>query len=468
MFLTLALMGSLQPLPARSQTNENADRVLDQAIETIGGLTALEQISSIRLDLITQWTSLHFGDHPFGGTVSLERHSDLRNYSTGSWRNTRTFTLLGVGAAVTDVVRDTIGGRTQPGPNGPHEVPLNIAYVVERRELFAFAPERMLLQGRRAADRRRLMDTTIDGTVHARIAATIDAFPAVMFLRLPDFLPSMVRFVADETNDFGLAPWGVQEIEFWYAAWRRQTGGVLLPFQRDVRRMGKTYKRMTVLRLELNPPAPADSFAIAATTVQAYFETQRRPMWQFEIDSVKLVDSGLVAFPQAAGASGAVRLADGWLIFESGQAAESWDLLLAGIARLEPAARILGTVVTWPVGNGGLRQAARNGVPVWIAPPAAKGYGASLLGQQSVMRNVPTARWLRLGQDSVWVEPVWADGGEGNLAIYVPRYRLLYYAAGVAPFGRAQREAVAQRLRARGMIVDRVGDRAAFGAAVGR
>ena len=73
----------------------------------------------------------------------------------------------------------------------------------------------------------------------------------------------MVRFRADETNDMGLAPWGLHEVEFWYSNWALVPPGVMLPRQRDVQRVGKPYKRMTVLQAMINAPAPADSFAIS-------------------------------------------------------------------------------------------------------------------------------------------------------------------------------------------------------------
>ncbi|MBL0179389.1 MAG: hypothetical protein IPP98_09735 [Gemmatimonadetes bacterium] len=68
-------------------------------------------------------------------------------------------------------MRDTIAVRLMPAaPNAaPAWGPLNLAYVDERRELFAFAPERLVLQLRHDPALRQLADTTIDGAAHARL-----------------------------------------------------------------------------------------------------------------------------------------------------------------------------------------------------------------------------------------------------------------------------------------------------------
>ena len=58
---------------------------------------------------------------------------------------------------------------------------------------------------------------------------------------------SAARFRADAPNDFGLVEWGMMDVETWYSAWRKQPGGLVYPFQWDVRRVGRPYKRMTVV-----------------------------------------------------------------------------------------------------------------------------------------------------------------------------------------------------------------------------
>ncbi len=134
---------------ALKPNDPRAEALIDRAVARMGGRAALDGITSIRLDMMTQWQRTTFGDHPFGDQPSYERNVEVRDYPTNNWRNTRQF-LPGTLAAV-DVVRDTVGGRSLDTPNGtPMVQPLNIAYVEERRELFTFAPERTLQLARQA------------------------------------------------------------------------------------------------------------------------------------------------------------------------------------------------------------------------------------------------------------------------------------------------------------------------------
>jgi len=157
---------------------------------------------------------------------------------------------------MTDVLGESPSFRDRLGAR--RWAPLNIAYVDERRELFAFAPERLVFSLRHASALRALNDTLIGGQAHARLATTVDGWPSTVFVRRSDALPATVRFRADEKADFGLPPWGVHEVEFWYSDWQTVPGGALLPRQRDVRRFGHPYKRMTVLAMQVNAPTPPE------------------------------------------------------------------------------------------------------------------------------------------------------------------------------------------------------------------
>src|SRR5262249_5165521 len=149
-----------------------------------------------------------------------EIHSDLRDYSIMAWRNTRRSPAGGSWREITDIVRDTVAIRrfTPPAASGASAAtapwsPLTIAYADEPREIFTLAPERLLLAARAAGDLRVLSDTTIAGAAHARLAATVGHFPATLFIRRSNALPTMVRWHAAQPNDFGLVPWGEMEVE---------------------------------------------------------------------------------------------------------------------------------------------------------------------------------------------------------------------------------------------------------------
>ncbi|MBL0179388.1 MAG: hypothetical protein IPP98_09730 [Gemmatimonadetes bacterium] len=51
-------------------------------------------------------------------------------------------------------------------------------------------------------------------------------------------------------------------------------------------RLGVPYKRMTVLAMAVDAPAPADSFAISDSVARVYLATEQRPMWQVDLASM--------------------------------------------------------------------------------------------------------------------------------------------------------------------------------------
>ena len=443
-----------------SASSPNAGRaiaLLDRAIVRMGGEGALRAITSIRMDVMTQWQRTHFGTHPYADAPSYERHADLRDYATNSWRNTRTF-LPGTSGSV-DVVRDTVGARWSSGPNNTTvAAPLNVAYVDERRELFAFAPERTLLLARAARDLRAAGDTTIDGVVHARVAATVDGFPATWFLRSTDALPAMVRFTADETNDFGLAPWGRQEVELWYAGWARVAPGVLLPRQRDVKRVGRPYKRMTALAITINAPAPADSFAIDEAMVRRFLAEERRPMWAVSLDSTKIEQEAFATFSPWTGTSGAVRIGGRWVLLETGQAPGASKNVAEWLRATTGTPVGVGIVARVSTGNGGAAWLADQRLPVYVAPGALPvvrhAAGAARLARMTV---IAANRWMHVGTDSLWLERVDYPDATGTLVVYSPTLRWLYSPMWGVPTYQAENDALLARLRQRGLQVEVAG-----------
>lgn len=463
LLLLLALPGTVG-----AQTPEARQQALDllgRAIARMGGEPALRGVTAIRLDVMTQWQRISFADHPYPDQPSYERNVELRDYATRSWRNTRQFLPGPAGLAIVDVVRDTVAARLAPGaPSAPPSwAPLSVAYVDERRELFAFAPERMLLLARESPTLGMLPDTTINGIRHARVRATLDGWDARIALRVSDGLPAMVRFRADETNDFGLAPYGEQEVEFWYSGWTMVPPGVLLPRQRDTRRVGRPYKRMTVLTTTINPPAPADSFAIADSTVTAFFRTQNRPMWAAPLDSARIVQDAWATFPPWAGVAGAVKVGGGWVLIEAGQAPGATQLVADWLAGAAPSVPLWGAIVTWPAtGSGGVRWFAEQKLPLY-AGVGAGAFTSRMLGPDARAATIVAApRWIRVRADSLWVEPLDVPDFGGALAVYVPALKWLYLSPGNAPLARPELDAMVSRLKTRGLEVGFIGSVRAF------
>ena len=456
------------PTPAQSRpANIPASAILDSAIARMGGQQRLESIERVRLDMLTQWLQAGFTTRPMPDVSSYERNTDLRDYTTRGWRNTRQFFGGPPNSAIISLVNDTVAAFGRMAANqATIWGPLNVAYVTERRELFAFAPERMLLNAR-ASNAVALPDTVVDRGVHARLRATVDGFPATFFIRRSDWTTTMVRFLADEIADFGLAPYGLMEVEFWFSGWRAVAPGVLYPHHWDVVRAGLPYKRMNVILASFNPPATVDSFVVPDSVRAAFFATQNKPMWDVTLDSARIVNASFATFgaPQL-GISGAVRVGGSWVLLETGQAPKVAERVVAALARIAPGEKVAGAVVSPPrTSNGGIPWLAAQRIPVWVGS-GAKPYADLVQRQQKqppVGAAITSGRWQRVGTDSLWLESMDFPDMAGTLVVYSPSLKWAYSSAAVSP---GNLQLMLARLRNRGFGVETFGSARAVSAPV--
>lgn len=440
------------PLPVHG-ADSLAISIVDTALARMGGADNLARIERVRREMLTQWLRISFADRPFPDGPSYELHTDTRDYSQRAWRNERKFGFGDRAPALIDIVLDTVAIRQFNGPWAP----LNVAYVDERRELFTFAPERLLLLARSAPDLRAGADTLINGRPHARLTATVEGFPATLFIGRGDGLPAMARFRAAAPNDFGLVPWGEMEVEFWYSRWAPTEVGAILPTQWDIRRVGEPYKRMTVLGIAFDTVATAETFAVSDSLRAAYFASATKPMHDVPLDSARVAEGRFAIFAGIGSPAGAVKLGGEWVLLETGQAPLSANRALAWLARHEPAP-IAGAVVTFvAVTNGGSVELARRGIPLRTAPGAVPILETILRNHGSRLpagAPVAQAEWLSVGSDSLWLEPIDLPDASGSLLVYSPTLKWVYSASAFAPL---QRGRVLARIRSHGWAVERIG-----------
>ncbi|MDB4917815.1 MAG: putative peptidase [Gemmatimonadetes bacterium] len=453
-------------MPAKGQSA--ATSALDTAIARMGGATVLRGIERARFEMITQWQRSVFDDRRYADQPSYEWHSDLRDYSTSSWRNTRRFVAATTWREGTDVVQDSVAIRRSPGGAGGVASPaivaagawttLNIAYVDERRELFAMAPERLLLAMRGAPDLRALPDTTIAGVANARVIATLSGVPTTVYLHRGDGMLAGATFRATETNDFGLVPWGEMTVEFWYSSWRKYPTGISYPHQWDVRRVGQPYKRMTVLGATFNPPAQPDSFTVSDSLRAAYFRTAMRPMHDIPIDSARIVDGRFVSFATPGAPAGAVKLGKRWVLLEGGSAPISIERASAWLKGNDASTQVAAALLTLSgAGSGGAGWLTSQRVPLFAARGAMRSVAHSLNGYHASsqgLSEVKSGRWLKVDGDSLWMEPIDLPDAPGSLLVYVPSLEWIYTGMAV---GALQLDIALARARAKGWKVTRTG-----------
>ena len=479
MFWTFVLLSSLvatvrpvlqRPTPVAARTDLRAMAIVDSAIAQMGGLDALRGIRTARYSMVTQWLSTNFTPRPFEDAPSYELNSDMRDYTTRTWRNVRRF----AGPAwteITDLVIDTVAARysktplpsvANAGSTVDNWTALNVAYIDERRELFAFTPDRLVLLLRSAPDLRSRPDTVIGGIREAAVSATIDGFPTTAFFRRSDGFLTMARYHADESNDFGLAPWGPMTVEVWYSQWRTDAAShVRTPAQWDIARVGRPYKRMTVLSVAFNPALPADSLVLSDSVRSEYLAHARHPMADLPLTNARLAPDRMIALFQAPGGPvAAVKVGKGWVLLEPGNLPLNAARAASWLASNDAGSKVIGAVMGTALPSGGASWVSRKGLPIYVTQPGAKGDSASLENYGaplSTLHVVARGQWIkfqRAARDSLWVEPIDVPNLQGALLLYSPSLRWAYSSAIGEP---AQLTMVANRLRKRGWTVDIVG-----------
>lgn len=461
-FASLALLGAA----ASAQGQSTPTAVIDRAIDRMGGAATLQKIERARFEQMTLWHRQTFEDRPYGDVVgSFERVTDLRDYTLPAWRNTRRF--IGPVLAspeIVDVVRDTVAIRlSPPAPNATAAWnPLNIAYLDERRELFAFAPERLLLAARSAKDLRALPDTAIDGVAHARVHATVEGFPATITLRRTDGFPAFVRYVAAQPNDFGLAPYGAMEVEVWYGQWRSLANAgapVRYPMQLDVSRIGRPYKRITILSARFDVAASPDSFAVSDELRGKYMATATKAMWDMPLDSGRVIDGRFAVLGPPGFSPPAVKVGRSWILLEGTSVPERAEAMQGWLATRDAGTKLGGMLVTIPGAiRGEASWFARQGRPVYLGRGAQRGAQVVLKNWKvpaTAVTLVSRGRWTTFEGDSMWVEPFDAPGVNGGVVAWVPSLRWVYQGMSVDP---AVREQVLDLAKQRGWSVERIGN----------
>jgi len=397
-----------------------------------GGDSALRSLRTARYEYVTQWMRTSFANLPAPAASGVEVNTDWRDYGQGIWRYDRHF--LGSPAVIRNVVRDSVAITDLGQGWGP----LSGAYVQERDEVFLAAPERLLIRAHDAALAgmvRRGVDTVIGTASHARLLTNLDGREVTLFLRTSDAQLTGVRYRAAQPWDFGLAAWGEMEVETWYSRWT-VSGPFLVPYDYAINRVGRPYKRLSMVRVQLNAPVAEDSVLVPDALRARYLAEQRRAMFDVPVDSVGVGPEGFARFGVPGTPLGALRVREGWLLLGSGAAPLITDRALARLRRsgVPVVAAVLGTMTVG--GAGGAPSLARAGIPL-LGSSAARPFLAAMFAQQGLEPRgitwITGGGWQVIGGDSIWIEPVDLPDVEGGLLVWDPVRQWLYAGDGPGP-----------------------------------
>lgn len=427
--LAAALLAGAAALEA-AQAPDTPGALLARAVARSGGDSALRSVRTARYEYLTQWMRTSFENLPAPTASSVELNTDWRDYPRGVWRYDRRF--LGSPAVIRDIVRDSVA-ITDIGQGW---APLSGAYVQERDEVFLVAPERLLIRAHDEALAGRVRpgaDTVIGTATHARLQATLDGREITLFLRRSDAQLTGIRYRAAQPWDFGLAAWGAMQVETWYSRWT-VSGPFLVPFDYAIHRVGRPYKRLSMVRVQLNTPIPEDSITVPDALRARYLAEQRRAMFDAPVDSVAVSPEGFARFGVPGTPLGALRARQGWLLLGSGAAPLITERAVARLREsgVPIAAAVLGTMSV--SGAGGAPSLARAGIPLLAAATARPFLAAMFAHQGSETRGITwitAGGWRIVAGDSLWLQPIDLPDAEGGLLAWDPARRWLY--AGDAP-----------------------------------
>ncbi len=424
---------------------ETADSVTKRAIALMGGEPTLRGVERVAYQMMTQWQRTNFRTVPYTDQPSYEPHTDVRDYTLPAWRNTREFGR----SRIINIIRDSIALTNNTGKEFQ---PLSVAYVDERRELFLYTPDRLMLALRDAPDLALGADTVIGAEPHRRVTATLAGrFRSTVFFHRGTGLPTMLRFRAGHPNDFGLVAWGVMPVEVWYSGWRT-FGAVSMPVQWDILRVGAPYKRMTVQRAEFNPSFAADSFAVSSEQRAMYLSSSAtKPMHETVIRrDVKMATPELAMIMAFGIQAGAAKIGAGWLMLGAASTPFSYEYgqrLLDSLGATPVTAVLAGTSVT--ATNGGVFTAIDRGLPVYVSQASEKALRRIFEGAGRPVRGlirVKPGMIIGDGEFRVRLEPVDLPNAPGSVMAFSPRTGWLY-----VPDGTTALDVMVARERARSL-----------------
>jgi len=170
------------------------------------------------------------------------------------------------------------------------------------------------------------------------------------------------------------------------------------------------------------------------------------------------------------GSAGAVRIGGGWVLFETAQSEGSLPTIDAWLTRATGVGLAAGVVARPGMGNGGARWFARSNRALYVAPgtravvqsllatdPTSIAGSAKAVGKtapRTAMVVPTTPRWVRVGNDSLWLEAIDLPDAPGVLTAYSPTHRWVYSPMLGVPNYKPEYDALLARWRARGWIVE--------------
>ena len=438
--ITAAAAWALAPAYPLAQAETPGRALIAAAIAACGGEARLTGLRSLRLDAIGHEWALEQSERPEGPwlphyiqTIEVRdlEHARLRRQS-----QTRDWNFAQWSPASSVVVANGVAART----NGQRWAPGGVGDVHDAEDIFAFAPERLLLTARAAPDLATAPAKTLQGVVQDAVTFTAAGRHATLYLNRWTKRPTMLEVLRDD--QWGV--WGDVTERRWFSFWTLEHGGLWYPRQTTVEWNGLPFRDVSVMDLTVDAPVDDGSFQIPEETKQSYAASAAKPSGipALRLDETKAVElaPGVVQF---AGSWNVVviRQPDGLVILEAPISAAYTGDVLAAAARRFPDSTVKAVVTTsdaWPH-IGGVREYVARGIPVYaldlnmpilerlvkaprtLSPDTLAGRPAA-----PIWRTVSTRTTIGTGDRRVELVPVRGELGERMMIAWLPGIELVY------------------------------------------
>jgi glyoxylase-like metal-dependent hydrolase (beta-lactamase superfamily II) len=408
-----------------------------QSLTAMGGRQRLEDIHSVRLDVVSH-------------TLLMEQSYRQAPFITSYARDKTTLDLAGLRLRIethsiwpesdlneaesdsTLIATPTAGVRR--GAQG--DSPCSLADLDRTRERLALGPLRALLTALASPDLRYAPAEVLRETEHTVVAFTWNGVPVRLvfnpFNHLPDAVETSAHF-----NDFWYH-WGEVKQRVYWDNWR-YVQGVSYPSNEIIERNGAIWRSSQALDVTFNVALAGPDFDMDATAAQ---RSAAAKGWERPFDAGKNVQlaAGIDLY-RGSWNTTLVHQSDGVVILETPVSANFTRGIFEEAARKYPGEKITAVLLTsdsWPH-VGGIRFDVGAGLPIYAldlnlpllerllaASPAAAGGEEHDRPRPANWRVVAKKEVVGSGANRMELYPLRGASTERQYMVYFPEHRLLY------------------------------------------
>jgi hypothetical protein len=452
--------------------HSDARQWVRDAIAAQGGEAALRAVNAVRLRGIAEAYENAYSEDLVHTRMTFTLFDELRDVRLLRMR--RAFRDETPGFNETPearlVITDSVGAIGD-STGALHAAPAWLIHLM--RPALERGPERLLLIMLSAPDLRAAGDTVIQGIAQHVVSMHQGALR--VYLDAVTHLPTLVDVFVDEPDDQEWTLWGDVHRRTWYGNWSLEPGGVRYPRTWTTERDGRLFEKVTIFRIDMNPVAPADSFAISDSVRAQYVERPTLVLGNGRGKPIDLADG--VTYVQGRWGAMIVHQPSGVVVIESPYSSEYSALVLDEVARRYPGEPVRGLVVgdfKW-AHIGGIREYVARKVPVYANARnerILRGVTAAryVTHPDALSRNPqpivlhPVADILQIGEgpNRIQLIPIdvpGADEGRKTLVAYLPGRRIMWSADLYSPhaepnFAMQGASELAALIAQHGLVVD--------------